>query len=246
MKQRFMVDLNRRPARALTQAEYRQIMGSENMLAQLSQEFPGNVFRGDFNRTEEITCGLRDLVMQSLDPRHRAVRVGTATTITEDGVTRGRGAPKFITRFFPGLNLATYHYRRMTGYAEYLPDGTARNDMIFEGVNYDLYMEGTTDTERIGRYEIGAILPRLLESPESNHRLRQGRVPILKFKARIASGRFHDEEVSYPLPPETAFIIFVRNNIVYRLLAGGRKQRTAEIIPAEPATAPTPPAGSAP
>jgi len=231
MKQRFMVDLNRRPARALTQAEYSQIMASESMLAQLAQEFPGNVFRGDFNRTEEITCGLRELVMQSLDPRHRAVRVGTSTTITEDGHIRGRAAPKFMTRFFPGLNLATYRYRRMTGYAEYLPDDSARNDMIFSGANYDMFIEGTTDANRIGRYTIGLILLGTPQTATFQHRFRQGRIPVLKFKARIEGGKFYDEEVWYPLPTETAYKLFLENNIFYRLwLAARHKPRAGAII----------------
>ncbi len=236
VRQRYRANLKDSPPRVHVRAELEEIMTGENMIVQLAREFPGNTFYGTFSRNEDVFYGLRELVMQGLDARHRPIPAGEATTITEDGQVRGRAAPKFIARFFPGLNLATYRYRRMTGFAEYLPDGSARNDMIFEGVNYDLYMEGTTDADRIGRYEIGAILPRLLESPRSNHRLHQGRVPILKFKALIEGGRFHDEEVSYPLPPETAFIIFVRNNIVYRLLAGGRKQQTTEAPPAPPAT----------
>lgn len=235
--QSFEVSLKGPTKVVRVRSRFREIMSGENMIAQLAREFPGNTFYGAFSRTEDLSYGLRDLVMQALDPRHRPVAVGVATTITEDGRVQGRAAPKFITRFFPGLNLATYRYRRMTGFAEFLPDGSAHNDMIFEGVNYDLYMEGITDHDRIGRYEIGAIVPRLLESPASNRRLHQGRVPILKFKARIEGGTFHDEEVSYPLPPETAYVIFVRNNIVYRLLAGGRRQRTSEVI-REPTTAP--------
>ena len=83
----------------------------------------------------------------------------------------------------------------------------------------------------IARYEIGLILLGTPQSPEFNHQLRQGRIIILKFKARIANRRFYDEEISYPLPTETAYKIFLENNIFYRLwLAAGKKQKTTSII----------------
>jgi len=240
IEQTFELDLARGPLVAETEARYRDILAGENMQAQLAREFPGNTFAGRFSRNERVSYSLREMVMQMLDGRYRPVRVGRATTITTDGVICGRAAPRFITRFLPGLNLATYRYRRMTGFAEYMPDGAAVNDMIFKGDRWDIYISGSTDAEQIARYTVGVILPRLLESPRSNSRLRQGRVPILKFKARIHRGRFQDERVSYPLPPETAYIMFVRNNIVYRLLAGGREQRTAEVVRSEPTTSPAP------
>jgi hypothetical protein len=239
VEQRYLLKLKDRPMRLAVEAEFNQLMSAENMLAQLAQEFPDNRYFGSFSRSEDRTYALRDFLMQSLDARHRAAAVGTATTITEDGTIRGQAAPKFVTRFLPGLNLVTYRYRRMTGFAVFGPDGSTENDMIFEGTNYDLYIEGSTSADRLGQYEIGVILPRLLESPLSNHRLRQGRVPVLKFQARIKDGQFHDQRVSYPLPPETAYIIFVRNNIVYRLLAGGRKQRTSKVVAGGVTTAPS-------
>ena len=45
-----------------------------------------------------------------------------------------------------------------------------------------------------------------------------------KFKGRIEGGKIHDEEVSYPWPHQTAFVIFLKNNPVYRIwLAAQRK-----------------------
>ena len=142
-----------------------------------------------------------------------------------DGITQGRAAPKFVTKIFPGLNLAKYHYRKMTAFAEFGRDGVAKNDMVFDGKTYDLYMEGSTDAGNIGRYEIGLILLGTPQSAEWNHTYRQGRIPILNFKARIEGGKMHDEEVSYLWPNETLFVIFLKNNIFYRIwLAAGKNK----------------------
>jgi len=77
-------------------------------------------------------------------------------------------------------------------------------------------MEGDTDSNKIGKYEIGLILVGTPQTPEWNHVWRQGRLPILKFKARIEGGKMHDVEVSYPWPNESLGVIFVKNNIFYR------------------------------
>ena len=113
----------------------------------------------------------------------------------------------------------------MTAFAEYLPDGSAENDMIFSGAIYDIYIQGTTDRDRIGRYEIGVLLLASPQSPETLHELRQGRIPILKFKARIENGRFWDEQVAYARPDEAAYKIFLENNIFYRLWRASRRSR---------------------
>lgn len=205
-----------------------------NILAQLAKEFPGNTVYGTFTRNERLSCKLEEGVMSLLDARHVPVVTGPATTVTTDGLVRGRAAPRFITRFFPGLNIASYRYKRMTAFAEHLPDGTASNDMIFDGTNYDMYMVGTTDAERIARYEIGLILLGAPQTPDFQHRFRQGRIPILKFKARIEDGRFYDEEVTYWRPDETAYKIFLENSIFYRLwLQVSRDRGGAEIEPAQ-------------
>lgn len=216
MENIYSLNLDAADARVALKADLKELLTDKNLLAHIAQEFPGNTIYGTFSQAKEVTYSLRDLVMNSLDVRYNPIQTGTARTSAVDGMVSGKGAPRFITRFFPGLNLATYRYRKMTGFAEYLPDGTAENDMIFNGP-YDIYMVGTTDAKGIARYTIGVILLSAPQSPEFNHRLRQGRIPILKFQARIADGRFYDEEVWYPWPTETAYKIFLENNIFYRL-----------------------------
>lgn len=229
----YSLDLNATDARVAIKADLKELLVDKNLLAQIAWEFPGNTIYGTFSQAKEVTYSLRDIAMNAMDVRYNPIRIGTAKTRGVDGMVSGKGAPRFITRFFPGLNLTTYRYRKMTGFAEYLPDGTAENDMIFNGP-YDIYMVGTTDAEGIADYTIGVILLSPPQSPEFNHRFRQGRIPILKFKARIADGRFYDEEVSYPWPTETAYRIFLQNNIFYRLWLNANHKPVAAETGGEP------------
>ena len=205
------------------ETRFSDVIATKNIQPQLARFFPGNTVSGYFNREEKIQMPLVYLLASGIDPSISVSPVGTGKTITTDGVVEGRGAPKFVTAIFPGLNLTKYQYNKMTSFSEYRSDGTALNDMIFSGQVYDLYMEGTTDADNIGRYEIGLILLGTPQSAEFNHSLKSGRIPILKIKARIEGGKMHDEEVSYLWPNETLFVIFLKNNIFYRLWLAGKK-----------------------
>jgi len=206
------------------EANVRDVIATENIQPQLAKYFPGNTVSGLFNRTERSTVPLRNLLANLIDHRYPLCQTGTAKTITTDGLLEGRAAPRFVTRIFPGLNMAKYSYNKMTSFATFRPDGTAQNDMVFSGRTYDMYIEGTTDVENIGRYHIGLILLGTPQSAEWNHRYRQGRIPILKLKARIEGGRMHDESVSYFWPNESLFVIFLRNNIFYRIWLAARNR----------------------
>jgi hypothetical protein len=196
--------------------DVRDVAARENIQPQLALFFPGNTVYGQFNRRQDVKLSLRDLVASSLDPSMSVYPVGTAKTVTIDGMTQGRAAPTFVTALFPGLNMTSYRYLKMTAFSELQADGGAYSDMIFSGKTYDMYIEGTTGADKIGRYEIGLILLGTPQTPEWNHIWRQGRLPILKFKARIEDGKMHDVEVSYPWPNESLGVIFVKNNILYR------------------------------
>lgn len=207
------------------ESQLRNLLAEANLQPQIAKFFPGNTVYGTFSKTEETTAPLSEFLAAALDPRYPLRAVGSGKTVAVDGLTQGRAAPKFVTRIFPGLNLAKYRYRKMTGFAELRADGTTYNDMVFDGRIYDLYMEGITGADHVGRYEIGLILLGTPQSAEWNHTYRPGRIPILNFKARIEGGKLHDEEVSYPLPNETLFVIFLKNNIFYRIwLAAGKNK----------------------
>ncbi len=195
----------------------KNVIATEEIQPQISQYFPGNMVNGLFHRQESSSVSLPIALANLLDARYPLRAIGTAQTITTDGMIEGRAAPKFVTRIFPGLNLAKYHYDKMTGFAKFREDGVAENDMVFRGQTYDIYIDGTTDAENIGRYEIGLILLGTPQSAEWNHLYRQGRIPLLKLRARIEGGKMHDESVAYLWPNETLFVIFLKNNLFYRL-----------------------------
>ena len=222
LREHHSTDLTAPAPEVASESTIDEILAEENIQPQLARFFPGNTVHGTFSRRETTTAPLADALAAAMDPRYPVRRVGHGKTVATDGVTRGRAAPKFMTGIFPGLNLATYPYTKMTAFAELQADGTAKNDMVFQGTLYDLYMEGTTDAENIGRYEIGLILLGAPQTAEWNHTFRQGRIPLLNFKARIEGGRMYDQEVSYLWPNETLFVIFLKNNIFYRIwLAAG-------------------------
>lgn len=198
-----------------------QVAATKSLQPQLALYFPGNIVSGLFTRNERLTMSLRDVIANSIDSRYPLYPSGEATTVTTDGYVEGQAAPKWLTRFFPGLNLTRYKYDTMTAFATFKSDGSADNDMIFSGSSYDVYMEGSTAIDHWGTYEIGLILG---GSPQWNHTWKQGRIPIMKFKGRIEGGKIHDQTVEYLWPNETLFKIFLERNVVYRMWLNHQRQ----------------------
>jgi hypothetical protein len=178
------------------------------------------------SRTMRTQQPLNALLMHARDERYVTRQQGESRTTLIEGVTQGKAAPPWLTRFFPGLDLVEYSYNRMVGFSTIKADGMVENDLIFSGRQYDLYVEGRTDAQQVGNYTIGVILVSGPQSPDFNHQNRLGRVPLLKWRARIVDGKRVDEEVSYPWPNEAAFDVFVKNNPLIRPLmpavSGGR------------------------
>jgi hypothetical protein len=239
MRMTQAVDLTLPTPLVRARQQARDVFSSPGVLAQLAQEFPGNTFYATFSRDEDETYSLHDMLMNTLDGRFKQPFTGTAKTVTNDGVVRGRGAPEFVARIFPGLNLTTYRYRRMTAFADFLGGGASENDMIFDGYDYDLYISGATDADRRAKYEIGVILLGSAGSPEFNHNYHGNRIPVLDFSARIVDGAFQDEDIRYPLPSETAFKVFLQRNTFYQLyLAAKKNQADQAKSPLVPTTLP--------
>lgn len=211
------VDLSEKEPRIVRQTKIREVIATANIQPQLAVYFPGNTVNGTFSRTEQSTVGLAESLANMIDPRFRVFPVGSAVTVTTDGLLLGRAAPKFVTTLFPGLNLTAYRYNKMTAFAQMNADGSADNDMIFDGQSYSLYIEGNTDPGHIGRYNLGLILGKRPQSPEWNHQYRLGRLLLLTIKARIEGGKLNAEEVSFPWPTEALGALFIQNNPIYRL-----------------------------
>ena len=217
------IDLAEESPQVVSSSQTRDVIASESIQPQLAKFFPGNTVYGIFNRTEDSRSPLNELLARLIDPRYPVYPVGEAKTLTLDGLLKGNAMPDFVARAFPGLNLTQYRYKKMTGFARLRPDGTTVNDMVFSGQTYDIYIEGTTDRDNIGRYEIGLILLGTPQSAEWNHAYRLGRVPLLNFKARIEGGQMHDEKVTFVYPNESLFAIFLKNNLFYRVWLEARK-----------------------
>ncbi len=222
---RYSFDLDEDTPIVAYETSLRDLVATKNIQPQLARYFPGNTVSGLFNRTETSTIPLTDLLANTLDFHHQLHPVGRAETIATDGLLIGRAAPGSITRIFPGLNMAEYRYKKMTSYATFHPDGWAENDMVFRGSMYDTYINGTTDANNIGNYELGLILLGTPQSADWNHRYRQGRIPLFRVNARIEGGKMHDEKVTYLWPNETLFVVFLENNIFYRLWLNAQKNR---------------------
>ena len=212
--------------------DIRNARAEANIQPLVEWQFPGNIVTGFFNHREDFTTPLVDGIAHILHPRCPLRPTGTAKTVTIDGSAEGQAAPKIVTKLFPGLNTAKYRYERMTAFETHKPNGDVTSDMVFTGPSYDTYMEGTTDIHHIGRYEIGVILLASPQSHEWNHAYRLGRIPVLKFEGRIDDGRMFDVSVSYPLPTESAYVIFLKNNLLYRVWLVNKQRRRQEAIDA--------------
>lgn len=204
--------------------QVRDMTATEALNAQVAEQFPDNRVLGTLSRDLVLRIPLDQAGAQVMDPRIKARPIGTAVTWMHRGVVSGRAAPKSITAIFPGLNMMAYNYDEMVSFSEYRADGSADNDMVFSAPKYDMYIEGQTGADHVGRYEIGLILLGSTQSAEWNHTYRQGRIPLLRFKAGLEHGRKVNEEVSYLWPNQAAFSMFLKNNIFYRLWLEKRRR----------------------
>ena len=198
-----------------SEKDFLDVLSTPNIQPKISLEFPGNTVSGLFSRTEKVQYSLRRMIANAMDARCHLRPIGRAKMTATNGVLIGPAAPKFVTNIFPDLNLTRYKYDKMTTFTEFLPDGSAENETFFYGGS-DVYMEGVTKADNTVQYSLGLVLMGSSFPPEDLRNWRQGRVPILKIKGRIEGGKLLDEEVSYPLPNETLFDIFLRNSLVYR------------------------------
>lgn len=210
-----------------SRGEYMDVKATKTIQPQISRMFPGNTVSGRFSRTETVHYPLRDLVCNAMDSEYRLCPEGKAVMIAAEGLVVGKAAPEFVTKLFPGLNLTKYPYETMTAFTKFLPDGSTENETFFYG-GYDLYMEGVTKRDFSIRYTVGLVLLGSAFPAEALRDWKQGRIPILKVKGRIDDGKLVDDTVSYPLPNESLFEIFVQNNIVYRTWVNLQKKPPAE------------------
>ncbi len=214
----YAFDLSAPDPAAVYTTTMTRLIATENLQPQIAKFFPGNNVEGLFSRREEAAVPLVRLLANAIDGRVPPNPEGHAVTVTTEGWVAGQAAPNAIAKAFPSLKETVYRYTTMTGFADLRPDGSADNDMIFEGKLYDLYIEGATGADNIGRYAIGLLLFGRPQSPEWNHRYKLGRIPLMYFTARIEGGQMHDVQVTYVPPHEVLAAIAVTHNPLLRAL----------------------------
>jgi len=183
----------------------------DNLKPFIDRTFPGMEVFGRFTHTEamwqELAAG--------------SVPVGRGETVLVDGLLRGPAAPDYITNLLPGLRLTTYHFKRMSNVFEHVPNGDTENRMIFDGQQYDIFMFGVTRAGGAIDYTLGVDLSVSLGSKVWSRTLDQGKIPLMHYTGRIVGARYvpPGPEISYVLPHELAYDLFIRRNLLFQLLA---------------------------
>ncbi|MEA3367251.1 MAG: hypothetical protein U9R68_03945 [Planctomycetota bacterium] len=166
-----------------------------------------------------------------------AYPVGRGETVLTDGVLDGPGAPDYITNLLPGLKLTRYRFNRMSNVSESRPDGVTDNRMLFDGKAYDLFIFGVTHPDGRTRYTLGVDLLPSLGSEAISRTLGQGKLPLMHYDGRIVGSKFAEREISYVLPHEFAYDVFLRRNLLLKLIRSlGRPEPKIEkplVVPKE-------------
>ena len=184
--------------------------------------FPGMTVTGPISN--------RDVSRQRLfdQPGKPNFPVGSGVLRIDGGSVAGRAAPLWLTRIFPGLNLAKYEFETVIDRYTRTPDGTQHNDMSFLGRRYHVYMTGTTTHDKRIDYEVGIDL--LAKVHSALARAGNGRIPLFtKTGTILPDGTLGDETVRFIGPVRTMESL-LKNNLVYTayLLASGRTRQEAE------------------
>jgi hypothetical protein len=185
--------------------------------AYVRRSFPGFVAEGP------LTLIDRSLQRIGVPQAQGNYPVGSGEWIIDGGYVEGKAAPDWMTRIFPGLNLARYDFLRMHDWFTKQENGRVDHRMIFQGRYYHLYMEGHTDADRSINYEVGIDLLAKLDSKywvESG----QGRIPLFIKTGRIRDdGTLEAEHVEY-MPMPRVIESVVQSNVVKTVYYALRKQ----------------------
>jgi len=188
----------------------------------LIQMFPGLRATGPVTLIDE---SYQKLLPEPGDPNYE---VGQGELIIEGGTIEGRAAPVWVTRIFPGLNLAKFTFSYMHQWFDKRPSGRTYHQMIFQGQYYNIYMIGYADRNRRFRYEVGVDLLADFDSrywADSG----QGRIPLFIKTGKIAEdGSLLEERVNYMSPQRVLDTLFIRNNPVVTVYHAVRKRVLGE------------------
>lgn len=183
--------------------------GGTDLRPYLAASFPGLEAEG--------AVTLIDASRQRLDRPQAADNypVGRGELIVEGGVVAGRAAPEYMTRVFPGLELARFRFDRMHDWFVKHADGRIEHNMIFRGKVYHLYAVGVTDLARHEiDYEVGIDV---LASYEKQQwvEVGHGRIPLFTKRGLVGpGGTLLNERVQYVPPWRVLESVFWKNNVV--------------------------------
>jgi len=147
-----------------------------------------------------------------------AYTVGRGENVLTEGILEGPGAPDYITRLLPGLKLTRYPFNRMSNVYENKPNGDADNRMLFDGKAYDVYIFGVTHPNGRTAYQLGVDLSISLGSKTISRTLDQGKLPLMHYTGRIVGSQFAEQQISYVLPHEFTYDVFIRRNLLLQLI----------------------------
>ena len=201
----------------IVRLQYRadQIQPGPLVDAYLNLQFPGMSATGALTIEEESFI--------PLDPGPGEFETGQGELIIEGGTLIGRAAPRWMTQFFPGLNLAEFKFYYMHSWFEKLDDGRIRHQMIFQGRYYNVYIFGHNMKDGTIDYEVGVDFLADFDSKywaDSG----QGRVPLFTKTGRIGpDGKMEEEIVTYT-PERLIRSLLISNTPVVTAYHAGRKR----------------------
>ncbi|MBI4579402.1 MAG: hypothetical protein HY718_06840, partial [Planctomycetes bacterium] len=172
----------------------------------LRRTFPGMEATGPLTLIDE---SVQKLLPAPGELNHET---GEGQLIIDGGMVMGRAAPVWVTRIFPGLDLATFDFTRMHSWFRKTLEGRVHHQMIYQGGYYNVYMIGHSDADHTFRYEVGLDFLAGLES-EYWANSGQGRVPLFTKTGRVLEdGTIENEVVSFVSLQRVVETLFVRNN----------------------------------
>jgi len=186
----------------------RNLKMADNLKPFIDSTFPGMQVSGSVSTRAAFTRTFEE----------GAHSVGRGETVLTEGLLEGPGAPDYMTRLLPGLKLTRYHFNQMSNVYENKPNGDTDNRMLFDGKAYDLYIFGVTYPDGRTSYKLGVDLSVSLGSKTISRTLDQGKLPLMHYAGRIVGGQFAEQQISYVLPHEFAYDVFIRRNVLLQLI----------------------------
>jgi len=205
---RMRLDFGQDPPVLHVAYDARDLAMDENLEPYIDTTFPGMKVFGTLSTRATRTQPLAE----------DAHPVGRGETVLTDGVLAGPAAPDYIANLLPGLKLTRYHFNRMSNVFENRPDGTTDNRMLFDGKAYDLFIFGVSHPDGRTRYTLGVDLLLSLGSDTLSRTLGQGKLPLMHYNGRIVGKQFAERDVSYVLPHEFAYEVFLKRNLLLKLI----------------------------